>query len=314
MPLLWIALGLVLLLVGGELLVRGASGLALKMRITPLIVGLTIVSFATSAPELIVSVQASMNGHSDIAIGNVMGSNIANIGLILGSVALAFAIPVTWLAYRNDWIAMVGASGLLWLFILDRNLSSTEGVILVAALIAYLMVKIRENRNQRDAAAEIPEGVAKKKTWLLVVILILSILALRYGAEFLVLGAVRMAIAAGVEERIVSLTIVAFGTSLPELAASMVAAYRGEREIAIGNVIGSNIFNILSVLGISSIITDIPVQSKATLNFDIFWMMAFALLLYPLIILFKKNHIGRLEGLLLLGGYFTYILLLVLGP
>ncbi len=314
MPILWILLGLGMLLVGGELLVRGASGLALKMKITPLIVGLTIVSFATSAPELIVSIQASMNGHADIAIGNVVGSNIANVGLILGSVALAFAIPVTWKAYRKDWLAMIAASVLLWFFILDRNLSSVEGALLVFTLIGYLIYKVRENRSQQDFTSEIPEGVVKKKTWILVLLLVGSVLVLRYGAQFLVVGAVRMALDAGVEERIVSLTIVAFGTSLPELAASMVAAFRGEREIAIGNVIGSNIFNILSVLGFSAIITEIPVQSKATLSFDMYWMLGLSLLLYPLMMLFRKNHLGRVEGFLMLGIYIAYIIILVMYP
>lgn len=311
MAILWIVLGLALLLVGGEFLVRGASGIALKMKITPLIVGLTIVSFATSAPELIVSVRASFTGHPDIALGNVIGSNIANIGLILGITAIGFSLPVTWLAYRSDWWVMILSSGLLGFFILDGSLSSVEGLILVASLVGYIILKIRDNKKSSSSDVDIDPSVAKKSIWLLILLLILSVVALRYGAEFLVLGAVQTALHMGVEERVVSLTVVAFGTSIPELVASLIAAKKGEKEMAIGNVIGSNIFNILSVLGFSSIITDIPVMSSATLDFDLWWMMGFALILWPLMRYFTKAHIGRVEGTILLLAYLSYVYLLI---
>lgn len=309
--LLFIVLGLVLLVAGGEFLVRGASGLALKMKITPLIVGLTIVSFATSAPELIVSVQASLNNHPDIAIGNVVGSNIANVGLILGLTALFFVMPVTWRVYRNDWWAMIFSSILLGVFIYDDKLVAWEGILLVAGLVGYLLLKVRENKNQQDVADDLPEGADKMKTWLLGLFIIAAVFSLRYGAEFLVRGAVDVAALMGIEERVVSLTIVAFGTSVPELAASLMAAFRGQREMAIGNVIGSNIFNILSVLGFSSIITDIPVQSASTFNFDFWWMLGFALIIWPLMSFLSKGKLGRVEGAILFLAYGTYIYLLV---
>lgn len=309
--LLFIVLGLVLLVAGGEFLVRGASGLALKMKITPLIVGLTIVSFATSAPELIVSVQASLNQHPDIAIGNVVGSNIANVGLILGITALAFVMPVTWKEYRKDWWAMVISSLVLGVFIYDDLLSAWEGMALVAGLVFYLVMKVRENKSQQEACEEIPEGADKMKVWHMLLFVIAAIVSLRYGAEFLVKGAVDVADLMGVEERVISLTVVAFGTSIPELAASLMAAFKGHREMAIGNVIGSNIFNILSVLGFSSIITDIPVQSESTFGFDLWWMLGFALVIWPLMSFFSKGKLGRVEGTILFGAYILYIALLV---
>lgn len=308
---LFIVLGLVLLVAGGEFLVRGASGLALKMKITPLIVGLTIVSFATSAPELIVSVQASLNNHPDIAIGNVVGSNIANVGLILGLTALAFIMPVTWRVYRKDWWVMIFSSLLLGVFIYDDILVAWEGLVLVAGLVAYLVMKVSENKNQQGQSEDIPEGADNMKVWLLSVFVLAAIVSLRYGAEFLVRGAVDVASLMGVEERVVSLTVVAFGTSVPELAASLMAAFRGQREMAIGNVIGSNIFNILSVLGFSSIITDIPVQSASTLNFDFWWMLGFAIIVWPLMSFLSKGKLGRVEGAILFAAYIFYIYLLV---
>lgn len=310
MEYLYIPLGLILLVVGGELLVRGASGIALKMRITPLIVGLTVVSFATSAPELIVSVQASMRGYPDIALGNVIGSNIANIGLILGLTAMIFSLPVTWRVYRLDWWVMMGASVLLGLFLYDNVLQGWEGAILVGGLIGYIVYKIKDNKNQQADSDDIPDGADKMNVWILILLVAGAVLALRFGAIFLVKGAVKAAIALGVEERIISLTIVAFGTSVPELAASVMAAVRGQKDMAIGNVIGSNIFNIFSVLGFSSIIIDIPVQTEATLHFDWVWMMGFAFLIWPLMSFFNKGKLGRLEGGVLFGAYILYIYLL----
>lgn len=291
---------------------RSASGIALKMKITPLIVGLTVVSFATSAPELIVSIRSAINGHPDIALGNVIGSNIANIGLILGLTASFFVMPVTWLAYRSDWWVMILASVMLGLFALDGSLVAWEGLILVASLLGYIVLKIRENKRSNEVSADVDEDTKHKSIWYLLGLLVLAIVGLRYGAEFLVEGAVAAALHLGVDERVVSLTIVAFGTSIPELAASIIAAMKGEKEMAIGNVIGSNIFNILSVLGFSSIITDIPVLNEATLNFDFWWMLAFALALWPLMAFFKKGHIGRVEGALMLAGYVVYFAFLII--
>lgn len=312
MAFVWILLGLVLLVLGGDWLVKGATGIALKLKIAPLIVGLTIVSFATSAPELIVSVRAAFTGHPDIALGNVIGSNIANIGLILGLTAMAYVLPVTWLAYRFDWWVMLVASGLLGLFALDHVLSAFEGILLVSGLIAYVGYKIRDHRKSKvEVEVDIDTSEEKKALWYLILVLVLSVLALRYGAVFLVKGAVIAALDAGIEERVVSLTVVAFGTSVPELAASIMAARKGEKEMAIGNVIGSNIFNILSVLGFSAIITDVPVQNEATLHFDFWWMLAFAFSLWPLMSFFKKRALGRVEGGIMLLGYVTYVYFLI---
>lgn len=310
MSLVWIGLGIALLVIGGEWLVRSASGLALHMKVTPLLVGLTIVSFATSAPELLVSVKASLEGHPDIAIGNVVGSNIANIGLILGLTASIFVLPVTWLVYRLDWWVMVLSSLLLYAFLyFDSVLSAGEGMVLVGLLLLYLLFKIRTSKAEDiDDSLKDPESVP---AWKLFGLLLLSVAALRFGANFLIDGAIRAAMQFGVEERIISLTVVAFGTSVPELAASLIAARKGHRDIALGNVIGSNIFNILSVLGISAIITDIPVYSEGTLSFDIIWMLGFALIVYPFMRFFTKKAIGRWEGIALLVAYLLYVALLI---
>lgn len=311
MAFLYIVFGLGLLVLGGEWLVRGASGVALKLKITPLIVGLTIVSFATSAPELIVSVRAAFTGHPDISLGNVIGSNIANIGLILGIIAIGFSLPVTWFAYRSDWWIMIFSTLLLGVFAIDGELSSVEGVLLVSALVGYIYLKIRHNKRGKEVDVEVDEDTQNKSIFFLFAFLLIGVAALRFGAEFLVEGAVDLALSFGVEERIVSLTIVAFGTSVPELATSVIAARKGEKEMAIGNIIGSNIFNILSVLGFSAIITSIPVQNASLMEFDFWWMLGFALILWPLMKYFKKEALGRVEGGIMLLIYVLYVVILI---
>lgn len=310
MATIFIVGGLVLLLLGGELLVRSAVGLALKLRISPLVVGLTIVSSATSAPELIVSLQAAIDGHADIALGNVIGSNIANIGLILGFVSVVWVLPAEWRAYRFDWWVMIGATLLLGVFIFpDHLLNTWEAAILIALLIGYNYFKIRQSRGQKtEVDVEAAEG---KSTIVLLVMLAGAITLLKYGAQFLVDGAVDVAMGMGISERIVSLTVVAFGTSIPELVASGMSAAKGEKDLAIGNVVGSNIFNICSVLGVSGVIQEIPVLSEGTLNYDYWWMLFIALSIFPLMRWFKKGHIGRVEGVILMASYVIYIYFLL---
>ncbi|MDX5428628.1 MAG: calcium/sodium antiporter [Bacteroidota bacterium] len=307
--------GLVLLVVAGEMLIRSSVSLALWLNVSTLVIGLTVVSFATSAPELLVSLQAAMNGHPDISVGNVVGSNIANIGLILGLTALIKRLPVMDRGYRFDWVIMVVVTLLFYLFVIwDDRLNGWEGGVLVMMIIGYNVYKIRGSRKARNADVmekEIQESYVKRPLWMVFLLLLIGIVGLRYGAQFLVDGASEIALQLGVGERVISLTIVAFGTSVPELAASLIAARKGETDLAVGNIIGSNIFNITSVLGLSSMIIDIPLTSPEFLTFDYWWMLGFSLLLGVPIFFFTSKYLGKRLGGLFLGGYILYFYFLL---
>ncbi|HET9221445.1 MAG TPA: calcium/sodium antiporter, partial [Roseiflexaceae bacterium] len=255
--LLMFLLGLVLLIVGAEILVRGASRLATASGISPLVVGLTVVAFGTSAPELAITIQSTLAGQSDLALGNVVGSNIANVLLILGLAALISPLTVAPQILRLDIPVMIAVSGLLLVLALDQTIGWIDGTVLVAGLLLYIGFTIVQSRKastrlQDEFAAEYgaPRRQALRTTIVQIGMVIIGLTLLTLGARALVDGAVTFAAYMGVSELIVGLTIVAIGTSLPEIAASVVASLRGERDIAIGNVIGSCIFNILSVMGI----------------------------------------------------------------
>ncbi len=299
--------GILILLLGGDFLVRGAVELALRLKISVLVVGLTVVSFATSAPELLVSVDAALNGHVDISFANVIGSNIANIALILGVTAIILPLTVDPKTYRLDWWIMLFVSIVLYLFIFwDKELTFWEGLIMVILLIAYNVLMIRSSRKSQKS--EIPVEKAKlKKPWLMLFFLLTGIVGLKFGSDFLVDGAVELASQWGVSERIIGITVVSIGTSLPELAASVVASVKGQQDLSVGNLIGSNIFNVLAVLGITSLITDLPVQSPDLLSFDFPSLLVISLLLYPMMRYFDKGMITRGEGFFLFIVYCVYI-------
>jgi cation:H+ antiporter len=314
--------GLVLLIVGAELLVRGASRLAAAVGISPLVIGLTVVAFGTSAPELAVSVQSAWQGQADIAIGNVVGSNIANILLILGISALITPLVVASQLVRLDVPLMVGVSFLLYIMSWNGYLGFGEGALLFAGILLYTGWLIFQSRRENSrVAAEFAEEygadeASKEATrtplglllnfGLLVVGLILLVL----GARWLVDGAVTLARWFNVSELIIGLTVVAIGTSLPEVATSVIAALRGERDIAVGNVVGSNLFNILSVLGMTALVAPTGVQvSAAALAFDLPVMIAVAVACLP--IFYTGNLIARWEGLLFLGYYIAYVVYLI---
>lgn len=299
--------GLLLLVLGGEYLVRSSVALSLRLEIPKMVIGMTVVSFATSAPELLVSLQAALDGSPAIAINNVIGSNIANIGLVLGLTTIITSIHVSRDFFKFDWPGMILFSLLFYYFLLnDGVLVRNEGIILFALLVIFLIVLIRRakpdevNEEVDDDLAEVSYG--KIFFWLLV-----GGLGLYFGSEFLVDGAKNLAIQMGVSEAVISVTIIAVGTSVPELAASLISAIKGEKAISLGNLIGSNIFNIGSVLGLTSIIKKIPVTDASILSRDIFWMLAFAFVLLPLILLPKKFRIGRYKGLLLFLGYVVFV-------
>lgn len=314
MTLGWVELiaGLLILIAGGEFLVKSTVKLALYLRISAMVIGLTVVSFGTSFPELVVSVNAVLGGYPDISIGNVIGSNIANLALVLGLTCVVFPMSVARGNLRFDWPIMLAASALLILFSLDLELSLWEGIVFVLALAVYNWWVIRKSRKETlaEEVAEIKAEVVDRSTAGLLKalgILLVSILALIGGANLLVEGAVVVARGFGVEERVIAVTIIAFGTSAPELATSLISVYRKEEGIGIGNLIGSNIFNILGILGVTAVVKPVSVN-PIMLHSDYWWCMAIPLLLYPVLLIRRK--ITRLEGALLLGAYFTYIFLL----
>lgn len=294
-----IAGGLALLVMGGELLVRGAVALALRLGIAPLIVGLTVVAFGTSAPEMIVSVSAALQGTTDIALGNVVGSNIANVLVILAVAALIAPIDPRGHDLRESWWMMVGASVLLILLSLGGMLGRLQGLVLLAVFALVLWRQIATAQGGEDAGGDDQVPWGRIVVWLAVGLVLLPV-----GAQLLVKGAVDIARDLGVSEIMIGLTLVAIGTSLPELAASAMAAWRGRSDLALGNVIGSNIFNILCILGVTTMIAPLPVPAQM-LRLDLCVMLAAAVILWPF--LFRGIRIGRAAGGALLVAYGAYV-------
>lgn len=311
MSIFYILIGLVLLVVGGEFLVRSSVGLSFKLKLSKMVIGLTVVSFATSAPELLVSVQAALDGSSDIALGNVIGSNIANIGLVLGITAVISALAIDRDFYRFNWpVMMLFTIVLYFLLANDNKLTASEGIGLLAGLCLYLFLLIRRARKTKNVDEDgIDEGLSESSYFKIVMWLVIGGAALYFGSEWLVKGAKELAVAVGISEYAISVTVIAIGTSVPELAASVIAALKKEKAISLGNLIGSNIFNIASVLGITSLIKTINVTDDSILGTNIFWMIGFAAILVPLAFIPKKLTIGRYKGLLLVGAYLLFIAL-----
>jgi cation:H+ antiporter len=309
-------LGLVLLLLGAEALVSGASKLAAAVGISPLVIGLTVVAYGTSAPELAVSVQSTFAGQADIALGNVVGSNIFNVLFILGLSATITPLVVSRQLIKLDVPIMIGISFILALMALDGNVGRIEGALLFAGVVTYTVFVIRQSRKEQkqvqdEYAREYGNGKSKPHWLLNVGLIIIGLGLLVLGSRWLVNGAVAIAQSLGVSELIIGLTIIAAGTSLPEVATSIIASIRGERDIAVGNVVGSNIFNILSVLGLTCLMSPNGVAvSSAALRFDIPVMLAVAVACLP--IFFTGNQIARWEGALFLGYYIAYTLYLIL--
>lgn len=313
MSVFYVLAGLALLVVGGDFLVRASVGLSFKLKISKLVIGMTVVSFATSAPELLVSLQAALDGVSDIALGNVIGSNIANIGLVLGITAIISPLAVDRDFYRLNWPMMMLASFALYYFLKnDEILSAIEGVILFIALLIFLVILIRSSRKSIEANLdEVDDTLAEVSNFKIVAWLIIGASGLYFGSEWLVDGAKQLASAIGISDYAISVTVIAIGTSVPELAASVIAALKREKAISLGNLIGSNIFNIASVLGLTAIIKPIAVnpETPEILSTNIFWMIAFAAILVPLIFIPKRFEIDRLKGMLLFGGYIVFVFL-----
>lgn len=305
-----VIIGLVLLVLGGEFLVRSSIALSFKLRISKMVIGMTVVSFATSAPELLVSLQAALEGSPAIAINNVIGSNIANIGLVLGITAIIGPIAVSKDFYKLNWPVMMVFSLVIYYFLSnDHLLTQVEGAALMIALVVFLVVLIRSARHKEVKADEVDDALAQVGYGKIFIWLVLGGVALYLGSKWLVEGATEIAENIGVSEGVISITMIAIGTSVPELAASIIAAIKGEKAISLGNLIGSNIFNIASVLGITALIKEIPVTEPQILTRDIFWMLGFSLVLLPLVFLPKKYSLSRVKGLVLFLSYGVFIYL-----
>lgn len=304
--LLFIILGLGLLIAGGHWLLQSAVSLSLRLNIPKIVIGMTVVSFATSAPELIVSIKAALEGFPDLALGNVVGSNIANFGLVLAVTVILGSIDVRKSFYTTDWPVMMLASLLFFVFIyFDGELQGYEGILMVICLFAFLIYILRFQKTA--VVDESPEDDVLLPTYKTVLFLGLGGVALWGGSELLIDGAVGLAKIYGVSERVIGITVVSIGTSIPELAASVIAVIKKEKAISLGNLMGSNIFNLLGVLGITSIITPIKVKDQGLLDNDIFWMLGISFLILPLVFFPKGLRLGWRDGILLLAAYFIFV-------
>ena len=312
--------GLVALILGADMLVRGASRLALSVGISPLVVGLTVVAFGTSAPEVAVSVGAVLDGKTDMALGNVVGSNIFNVLFILGLSAVIVPLVVNIQLIRQEVPIMLGASLLLLLLSLDGRLSMNDGALLLVLLTAYtVFLVIQSRRESQEANDEYTQEFAAKtpapwldRMWVQLVFIALGLALLVLGSDWLVQAAVTIAKAMGVSDLVIALTIVAAGTSMPEVATSITAAIKGERDIAVGNVVGSNTFNVLGCMGLASLVSGQTglVVPQAAINFDLWVMVAVALACVP--VFMTGRVIARWEGAVFLAYYVVYVTYLVL--
>ena len=293
-------LGFVLLVIGGDFLVRASVSLSFKLNLSKMVIGLTVVSFATSMPELLVSLNAALQGSPDIAINNVIGSNIANIGLVLGITAICTTIEVDKSFYKFNWPALLIFSLLVYFFLRnDYQLSSLEGVILFTTLLVFIILLIKNSRVSKFEIDNEMNSLSSVSNFKIIIWLIIGGISLYYGADWLVNGAVLVASQLGMSEAVISVSLVALGTSVPELAASVVAVIKKERALSLGNLIGSNIFNIGSVLGLTAIVDNITIEDPEILSRDVLWMLAFVFALLPLVIISKRNKLQLKEGFLL---------------
>lgn len=300
----YVIIGFVLLIFGGNWLLKAAVSLSLCFKVPKIVIGMTVVSLATSAPELIVSVNAALSGTPDIALGNVIGSNIANLGLVLAITIILGHIDVERSFYKINWPVMMIASVLFFLFVyFDGVLSAYEGLFMLLMLVVFLWYLIKDGKTAVvDEAPEDDELFSAGKT---VLFLVIGGVGLWLGSELLIKGAVSLAEDMHVSQRVIGVTVIAIGTSIPELAASVTAVLKKEKAISLGNLLGSNIFNILAVLGVTAVIKPIP--SGNEFNLDIIWMMVISLLLLPLVFFPKRMRLGYGEGIILLVIYGVFL-------
>lgn len=314
--LLLLFVGLIILIIGGDYLVKGSTRIALRVHISPLVVGLTIVAFGTSAPELLISLKSALTGSPDLAMGNVVGSNICNLALVLGTTALISEIKVKPDSMTIDWPVAMGGAILLYILGANEILSFWEGGLFVIILIVYIYFIVTRSRRRTKAKhginlaeeVDLPDNKPSTNLRKDIVLLVIGSAGLYFGAEWFVGGAQNLARNLGVSERVIGITVLALGTSLPELVTAIVAAFKKETDLAMGNLIGSNIFNIFSILGITSLVTEINVNPDIR-NIDMLWMLGITFLILPLMI--TSREVQRIEGGFLLAVYAFYIYTLV---
>jgi len=308
MSIAFLILGFVSLIIGGDFLVKSSVALSFKLSISKIVIGMTVVSFATSAPELLVSLNAALSGSPAIAINNVVGSNIANIGLVLGVTAIIGSIAVDQSFYKVNWPVMMLFSGALYYFLWnDNQLVASEGIVLFIALIIFTIYLIRSQKKATINLEAVDDALSVVSNFKIGIWFLIGAVSLYFGSEWLVRGATEIAIKLGVTEAVIGVTMIAIGTSVPELAASVIAAVKKEKAISLGNLIGSNIFNIGSVLGVTSIIKTIPVTEPFILSRDIFWMLLFAVSILVLAMLPKRNEINKIKGFVIVVLYGVFI-------
>ena len=310
---LFFLFGLVLLYLGGEALVKGAVSLALKLKISTFVAGMTIVSFATSAPELLVSLGAAIKGHTDITFGNVIGSNIANIALVLGLAAVLFRLNINPQTKRISFPFLFFSSLIFGLVVYFFNgIYFWVGVAFVILLVFFILYLIRQSRKEYLQTAIVDDELFEKESqtslYKSVLYLVIGIVFLKYGADYFVDGAIALAEVFSVSNRVIAVTVIAIGTSIPELATTVIAAIKKEESLAVGNLIGSNIFNILAVLGLTALIKDIPLVDVQLIRTDYLLMMGITIFLGVFIYLFSKNKVSRREGIIFLAVYIAYII------
>ena len=295
--------GLIVLIIGGNLLLKSAVSISLKFGIPKLLIGMTVVSLATSAPELIVSIKSALKGSPDLAISNVLGSNIANLGLVLAVTILFSPISISKSVYKKEWPIMMFSALYFLVVVLDGIITKTEGGILVCFLIMTIsaLIKFRD-KSEIELEIENEDSIVKS-----LITLIFGGVFLFYGSEWFIDGAISLANSFGISERIIGITVVSVGTSIPELVTSLVAVFNKEKSISLGNLLGSNIFNVFAVLGLTSLVTPLSVVDNNIISFDIYIMLFFAALVLPLIFFPKKYVLGRKEGLIILVFYSLYV-------
>ncbi len=310
MEVVFMLLGFLLLVIGGEYLVRASVGLSFKLNLSKMVIGLTVVSFATSFPELLVSLNAALQGAPAIAINNVIGSNIANIGLVLGITAICTTIEVDPSFYKFNWPALLIFSLLLYAFMQnDKQLTSFEGAVLFIALLLFIVLLIKRSRRTNLETDPEMDTLSEVSYFKIIIWLTVGGVALYYGADWLVDGAIVVAEQMGVSEAVISVSLVALGTSIPELSASIIAVIKKEKALSLGNLIGSNIFNIGSVLGLTAIVDSIPIKDTQILSRDVLWMLVFAAVILPLILLTKRHKLQFKKGFFLVLLYAVFMLL-----
>lgn len=303
MDLLYLFGGLLLLFISGELLVKGAVNVAYRFKISKLVVGLTVVSLGTSAPELFVSLMAALDGHPDIAIGNVVGSNIANLGIVLAITVLIFPMYINNKVGRIDYPVLFAATTIFLVVVSDGEVSFVEGAFLVGILILYNFLLVKHSREQTKKLNQVVH-VSRNQFYISLVLIIIGIVGLKYGSEFFLEGSISIAQQFGMSDHLIGVTIVAFGTSVPELATSAIAAFRKHDDISLGNLIGSNVFNIHAVIGVTALVSDISVTEKV-LSFDFLWMYGIIIALIPAV--YFKHRFNRYDGFIFLAIYLAYL-------